>query len=51
VREITTPSSTSQSVLTESCGSITLSLGPTMQVCALKKTIGCSGIGEPVSLA
>ena len=35
----------------ESFGSMIESLGPTMQVCDLKKTIGCSGMGALVSFA
>ena len=48
---MTTPSSTSQSVLTESFGSTTGSLQPTRALVGLLKMIGSFGIGEPVSAA
>ena len=48
---MTTPSSTSQSVLTESFGSTTASLQPTSALVGFMKMIGSFGIGEPVSAA
>ena len=48
---MTIASSTSQSVLVESFGSMIGSFGPEIDVSALKNTIGFSGIGEPVSFA
>jgi hypothetical protein len=48
---ITTPSSTSQSVLVEPFGSTMPSFGPVMQVVAFMKTIGSAGTGMPDSAA
>jgi hypothetical protein len=47
VHPITTPSSTSQSVLTEPRGIRTSSSGPTSVFVALKKTTGSVGAGAP----
>ncbi|MCY1232626.1 hypothetical protein D9M72_451280 [compost metagenome] len=48
---MTTPSSTSQSDLTEPLGSITGSFGPWMQLVAFMKTMGSLGTGRPDSAA
>jgi hypothetical protein len=46
-----TPSSTSQSVLTERRGISTVSLGPTIAEVAFMKMIGSDGTAAPVSAA
>ena len=48
---MTTPSSTSQSLLTEPCGSTTGSLQPTSALVGFMKMIGSFGIAAPVSAA
>ena len=48
---MTAPSSTSQSDFFESLGMVTVSSGPFSELFALRKRMGSSGMGEPVSFA
>ena len=48
---MTTPSSTSQSVLSEPLGNMTGSFGPWMHEVAFMKMMGSFGIGRPASAA